>query len=71
MSMPVVFVLTPESVGLNNTNLVLGKHSGRAAFNDRMQDLGFQVHCDSLSTFYIASWLELFPVVVVPACLLT
>ena len=46
-------IMTPESVGLNNTNLVLGKHSGRAAFNDRMQDLGFQVHCSSLSPFCI------------------
>lgn len=36
-------IMTPESVGLKNTNLVLGKHSGRAAFNDRMQELGFDL----------------------------
>ena len=47
-------IMTPESVGLNNTNLVLGKHSGRAAFNDRMQDLGFQVHSSSLPFLHLA-----------------
>ena len=34
-------IMTPESVGLNRSNLVLGKHSGRAAFKDRLRDLGF------------------------------
>ena len=36
-------IMTPESVGLKNTNLVLGKHSGRAAFQDRMLELGFEL----------------------------
>jgi hypothetical protein len=34
-------IMTPESVGLHRSNLVLGKHSGRAAFKDRLNDLGF------------------------------
>ena len=58
-------IMTPESVGLNNTNLVLGKHSGRAAFNDRMQDLGFQVHSSSLPFLHLAAAAA---VVVVSAC---
>lgn len=37
-------IMTPESVGLKNTNLVLGKHSGRAAFQDRMNELGFDLY---------------------------
>ena len=36
-------IMTPESVGLKNTNLVLGKLSGRAAFQDRMKELGFEL----------------------------
>jgi len=34
-------IMTPESVGLK-TSLVLGKHSGRAAVQDRLQDLGYK-----------------------------
>ncbi|KAF9202686.1 hypothetical protein BGZ49_007178 [Haplosporangium sp. Z 27] len=34
-------IISPETVGANTVNLVLGKHSGRAAFRSRLQDLGF------------------------------
>ncbi|KAG0354088.1 hypothetical protein BGZ54_001855 [Gamsiella multidivaricata] len=34
-------IISPETVGANTINLVLGKHSGRAAFRSRLQDLGF------------------------------
>ena len=34
-------IMTPESVGLVANNLVLGKHSGRAAFSDRLKQLGY------------------------------
>jgi 2-isopropylmalate synthase len=34
-------IMTPESVGVANSNLVLGKHSGRAAFKDKLNDLGY------------------------------
>ncbi|MGN0833674.1 MAG: 2-isopropylmalate synthase [Kiritimatiellia bacterium] len=36
-------IMTPESVGLKKTALVLGKHSGRHAFVRRLQDLGYAV----------------------------
>ncbi len=36
-------IMTPESVGLTKSNLVLGKHSGRHAFRERIQELGFEV----------------------------
>lgn len=36
-------IMTPESVGLAKSNLVLGKHSGRAAFRDKLTQLGIQV----------------------------
>ena len=35
--------MTPESVGAPGTDLVLGKHSGRHAFNDRLEILGFNL----------------------------
>ncbi|GJJ70461.1 2-isopropylmalate synthase [Entomortierella parvispora] len=34
-------IISPETVGANTINLVLGKHSGRAAFRSRLQALGF------------------------------
>ena len=34
-------IMTPESVGRGETELVLGKHSGRHAFAERVRDLGY------------------------------
>ncbi len=34
-------IMTPESVGWAKTSLVLGKHSGRAAFRERLRALGY------------------------------
>ena len=36
-------ILRPEDVGLPRSNLVLGKHSGRHAFRDRVKALGFEL----------------------------
>ncbi len=34
-------IMTPESVGLSTSNLVMGKHSGRAAFRSKLEELGY------------------------------
>ncbi len=34
-------IMTPESVGWSKTSLVMGKHSGRAAFRDKLNALGY------------------------------
>ena len=36
-------IMRPEDVGLSKSNLVLGKHSGRHAFRDRVKELGFDI----------------------------
>jgi len=36
-------IMSPESIGISKSNLVLGKHSGRHAFRDRVRDLGFDL----------------------------
>jgi 2-isopropylmalate synthase len=36
-------IMTPESVGLNKSTLVMGKHSGRHAFKMKLQELGFDL----------------------------
>jgi 2-isopropylmalate synthase len=34
-------IMTPASVGLKDSNLVLGKHSGKHAFKERLAELGY------------------------------
>jgi 2-isopropylmalate synthase len=36
-------ILRPEDVGLSRSHLVLGKHSGRHAFRERVEALGFEL----------------------------
>ena len=36
-------IITPESVGVKATNLVMGKHSGRHAFKEKLSDLGYEL----------------------------
>ncbi len=42
-------IMRPETVGLVKTNLVLGKHSGRHAFRDRLQEMGYDLSDDDLN----------------------
>jgi 2-isopropylmalate synthase len=36
-------IMTPESVGVQKTSLVMGKHSGRAAFRNKLEELGYEL----------------------------
>src|SRR5690606_36079641 len=36
-------IMTPESVGIKATTLVMGKDSGRAAFRDKLRELGYEL----------------------------
>jgi 2-isopropylmalate synthase len=36
-------IMTPESVGLKQSTLVMGKHSGRHAFREKLIELGFTI----------------------------
>lgn len=42
-------IMTPESVGWAKNSLVLGKHSGRAAFRDKLNTLGYKVGDNQLN----------------------
>lgn len=42
-------IMTPESVGLEKSSLVLGKLSGRAAFKDRLQEIGYDLSEEMLA----------------------
>ncbi len=41
-------IMRPEDVGFSKTDLVLGKHSGRAALSDRARALGFNITAEQL-----------------------
>lgn len=41
-------IMTPESVGLNKNNMVLGKHSGKHALRSKAKELGFDLSEDAL-----------------------
>jgi 2-isopropylmalate synthase len=41
-------IMSPESVGVKQTSLVMGKHSGRHAFKDKLTDLGYSDMTDDV-----------------------
>ena len=45
-------IMRPQDVGLSRTNLVLGKHSGRHAFRERVKELGFDVSDGELNQLF-------------------
>ncbi|WP_213806227.1 2-isopropylmalate synthase [Granulicella sp. dw_53] len=53
MANPLTYeIMTPASVGAGNTNIVLGKHSGRRALADRLERLGHLLDRDQLDQVY-------------------
>lgn len=45
-------IMRPESIGLTKTNMVLGKHSGRHAFKDRLESLGYNLTEEELNSAF-------------------
>ena len=45
-------IIEPHTVGVPETKLVLGKHSGRHALNKRAADLGFELNREELDALY-------------------
>ena len=45
-------IMRPEDVGFAKTDLVLGKHSGRAALGDRARELGFNLNGEQLQAVF-------------------
>jgi 2-isopropylmalate synthase len=46
-------IMTPESVGVKQTSLVMGKHSGRHAFVHKLEDLGYQLAGNQLEDAFV------------------
>jgi len=45
-------IMRPEDVGFTKTDLVLGKHSGRAALGDRARSLGYHLTDEQLNSVF-------------------
>jgi len=46
-------IMTPQSVGLKQSQMVLGKHSGRHAFEDRLKDLGYTLTPEQVNEAFV------------------
>lgn len=45
-------IMTPESVGWRGVSMVMGKHSGRHAFVNRIRELGFDLTADQIENAF-------------------
>ena len=46
-------IMRPEDVGLSETNLVMGKHSGRAALRSKLGELGYELADNQLADVFV------------------
>jgi 2-isopropylmalate synthase len=46
-------IMRPEDVGLIETNIVMGKHSGRAALRSKLKNLGFELADNQLNDVFV------------------
>jgi len=46
-------IMRPSDVGLSETNLVMGKHSGRAALRSKLENLGYQLGDNQLKDVFV------------------
>ncbi|MGH6865593.1 MAG: 2-isopropylmalate synthase [Methyloceanibacter sp.] len=46
-------IMTPESVGLKESSLVMGKHSGRHAFREKLKELGYELGDNALEDAFV------------------
>jgi 2-isopropylmalate synthase len=46
-------IMRPEDVGLAKSNLVMGKHSGRHAFKEKLRELGIELGANALQDAFV------------------
>ncbi|TFG91254.1 MAG: 2-isopropylmalate synthase [Syntrophobacterales bacterium] len=45
-------IMTPKSVGISGTHLVLGKHSGRHAISEHLKKMGYKLNADEVKRVF-------------------
>ncbi len=54
LSNPLTYeIMTPETVGIGSNFIVLGKHSGRHAFANRLQEMGYDFDQDKVNQLFV------------------
>jgi 2-isopropylmalate synthase len=46
-------IMTPQSVGISDTHIVLGKHSGRHAIANRLKEMGYAMSDEEISRIFV------------------
>lgn len=46
-------IMKPETIGLSTNKLVMGKHSGRHAFKEKLAEMGFELSQDELNKAFV------------------
>ncbi|MDR1701910.1 MAG: 2-isopropylmalate synthase [Sporomusaceae bacterium] len=46
-------IMRPEDVGINKNSIVLGKHSGRHAFEERLNLLGYELESEKINDLFL------------------
>src|SRR5690606_4820738 len=46
-------IMKPADIGLNEKNIAMGKHSGRAALRSKMKELGFEMADNQLNDLFV------------------
>ncbi|MBA4396750.1 MAG: 2-isopropylmalate synthase [Syntrophus sp. (in: bacteria)] len=46
-------IMTPQSVGISGTHLVLGKHSGRHAISEHLKKMGYKLNADEVKRVFV------------------
>ncbi|GBE44032.1 2-isopropylmalate synthase [bacterium BMS3Bbin10] len=46
-------IMTPESIGLKESSLVMGKHSGRHAFREKLSEMGYELGKNALEDAFV------------------
>ena len=46
-------IMDPEMIGLSSNRLVLGKHSGRHAFKDKLKSLGYDFNSEEIDRLFV------------------
>jgi len=46
-------IMTPETIGISGNRLVMGKHSGRHAFDERLKEMGFNLNKVDLNRAFL------------------
>ncbi len=45
-------IMTPESIGLKHNDMVMGKHSGRHAFEEKLREMGYELEKEALNDVF-------------------